>query len=51
MVSSALTGAADVFVTGDREILALRRVGTLEILTPRQFWDREREGPEGSPPG
>ncbi len=42
IVSSALNGAADVLVTGDKEILDLRRVGTLEILTPRQFWDKER---------
>jgi putative PIN family toxin of toxin-antitoxin system len=42
IVSSALNGAADVLVTGDKEILDLRRVGSLEILTPRQFWDKER---------
>jgi len=42
IVSSALNGAADVLVTGDKEILDLRRVGSLEILTPRQFWDRHR---------
>lgn len=42
IVSSALNGAADVLVTGDKEILRLRRVGSLVILTPRQFWDTER---------
>jgi putative PIN family toxin of toxin-antitoxin system len=42
IVSSALNGAADILVTGDKEVLALRRVGSLEILTPRQFWDKER---------
>lgn len=42
IVSSALNGAADVLVTGDKEILDLRRIGSLEILTPRQFWDKER---------
>ena len=42
IVSSALNAAADILVTGDREILDLRRVGFLEILTPRQFWDKER---------
>lgn len=42
IVSSALNGAADVLVTGDKEILDLRRVGSLAILTPRQFWDNER---------
>jgi len=43
IVSSALNGAADVLVTGDREILALRRVESMDLLTPRQFWERERD--------
>lgn len=48
IVSCALNGSADVFVTGDKEILDLRRIGSLEILTPRQFWDKER-GESGRP--
>jgi len=42
IVSSALNAAGDALVTGDKEILNLHRVGTLEILTPREFWDKER---------
>jgi predicted nucleic acid-binding protein len=42
IVSSALNGAAEVLVKGDKEMLDLRRIGSLEILTPRQFWDKER---------
>ncbi|OGV67984.1 MAG: hypothetical protein A2498_01925 [Lentisphaerae bacterium RIFOXYC12_FULL_60_16] len=42
IVSSALNGAAEVLVTGDKEILKLHRIGSLEILIPRQFWDKER---------
>ena len=42
IVSSALNGTAEVLVTGDKEILELHRIGSLEILTPRQFWDKER---------
>ncbi len=42
IVSSALNGGADVLVTGDKEVLALKCVGSLQILTPRQFWDKER---------
>lgn len=42
LVSSALNGAAEVLVTGDKEILELHRIGSLEILTPRQFWHKER---------
>ena len=46
IVSSALNGGADILVTGDKEVLALKRVGALQILTPRQFWDKERSQPE-----
>jgi putative PIN family toxin of toxin-antitoxin system len=42
IVSSAINGAAEVLITGDKEVLNLRRVGSLEILTPRQFWEKER---------
>ena len=46
IVSSALNGGADILVTGDKEILDLKRVGKLQILTARQFWDKERGQPE-----
>lgn len=39
IVSSALNGNADILVTGDQEIVALKRIGTLRILTPRGFWE------------
>jgi len=42
IVSSALNGEAEILVTGDKEIIDLRRIGSLEMLTPRQFWDKER---------
>lgn len=42
IVSSAINGSAAVLITGDKEVLGLRRVGSMEILTPRQFWDMER---------
>ena len=45
IVSSALNGGADILVTGDKDVLALKRVGALLILTPRQFWDKERGQP------
>ena len=49
IVSCALNGAADVLVTGDKEMLDLDRVGSLEILSPRQFWDKERDQQAGGP--
>jgi uncharacterized protein len=49
IVSCAINGAADVLITGDKEILEMGRVGSLEILTPRQFWDKERGQQGGGP--
>lgn len=40
ILSSALNGKADIFVTGDQELLKLRKVGRLEIVSPRNFWER-----------
>ena len=40
ILSSAINGGADVFITGDREILDLKTVGRLEILSPREFWEK-----------
>ena len=43
IVSSAIHGGAELLVTGDKEILTLKRIGALEIVTPRQFWERQRD--------
>ena len=43
IVSSAIHGGAELLVTGDKEILTLKRIGILEIVTPRQFWERQRD--------
>ncbi len=40
IVSAAVNGGAAVLVTGDKEVLALGRVGRLDILSARQFWER-----------
>jgi putative PIN family toxin of toxin-antitoxin system len=40
ILSSAIRGATDVFVTGDKEVLALKKIGVMEILSPREFWDK-----------
>lgn len=50
IVSSAINGSAEVLITGDKEVLSLRQVGSLEILTPRQFWDKERGQQGGGTP-
>ena len=43
ILSSALEGRAEVFVTGDRELLALRRVNDMLIISPREFWEMTRK--------
>ena len=40
MLSCALEGRADIFVTGDKELIELQRVSDLEILSPRAFWEK-----------
>jgi len=42
IVSSAINGGADILITGDKEILALKHAGSMIIMSPRQFWDNER---------
>lgn len=42
IVSSAINGDADILVTGDKEMLNLKRVGRTQIVTVRQFWDKAR---------
>ena len=42
IVSAALHGGAALLITGDKELLGLRKVDTLEILSPRQFWERPK---------
>lgn len=42
LVSAAVNGKADLFVTGDRELLGLSVSGLLEIIAPRIFWERVR---------
>ncbi len=47
ILSSALNGSADLFVTGDKELLELHKVGNMKIVSPRMFWEivKERKRP------
>ena len=41
LVSAALEGEADLFVTGDRELLEIAESGKrMDIVSPRMFWER-----------
>jgi uncharacterized protein len=42
ILAAAVASHVDVLVTGDRELLSLRRVGRVPVLSPRQFWERLR---------
>ena len=38
ILACAIAGKADVFVTGDKELLDLGRIGGLVIVSPRDLW-------------
>ncbi len=40
ILASALKANADLLVTGDKELLALGKIGNLDIVSPRSFWER-----------
>ena len=42
VLAEAVAGKAEVFVTGDAELVALGPEAPVPTLTPRQFWERLR---------
>jgi predicted nucleic acid-binding protein len=38
ILACAIAGGAEVFVTGDKELLELKQIKTLPIISPRQLW-------------
>ena len=46
ILAAALSGNAELLVTGDRELLDLGSVEGLEIISPRAFWERLRSQTE-----
>ena len=39
LLSTALNGNAQLFVTGDKELLALEKIQSMRIVSPRGFWE------------
>ncbi len=39
IIGAATSGKADVMVTGDREVLEIKRLRRLRIISPRAFWE------------
>jgi predicted nucleic acid-binding protein len=48
ILSSAIHGDAELFVTGDDEILQFRKMNDMEIVSPRKFWQKVKEASNGS---
>lgn len=44
IIGTALSGNAHFFITGDKDLLSLRQYKNIEILSPREFWERLKEG-------
>lgn len=44
VLATAVTGGADVLVTGDHDLLAVAGDAELQILNPRSFWELLRRG-------
>jgi putative PIN family toxin of toxin-antitoxin system len=40
ILGAAISAGAEVLVTGDQELLELKRISNLEVLSPRQFWEK-----------
>jgi putative PIN family toxin of toxin-antitoxin system len=40
ILGAAISAKAQVLVTGDKELLSLGRIEHMEIVSPRQFWER-----------
>jgi uncharacterized protein len=43
VLGEALVGQAEIFVTGDATLAALKEVDAMRILTPRQLWEALRK--------
>jgi len=45
-LSAAETAKCECFVTGDKELLSVSPVGTMQVLSPRGFWKAIQAQPE-----
>ena len=39
ILSTAVNGKAEIFVTGDKELLELKKLQLMRIVSPREFWE------------
>ena len=40
ILSNALNAKAELFITGDKELLELKQIGKMQIVSPRKFWEK-----------
>jgi putative PIN family toxin of toxin-antitoxin system len=45
ILSAAIAAEAEVFVTGDKEILDLGQIRQMSIMSPRRFWEALKNPP------
>ncbi|MGH7564203.1 MAG: putative toxin-antitoxin system toxin component, PIN family [Gemmatimonadota bacterium] len=45
VLASAIAGAADILVTGDKDLLSVAEQFAIPIVNPRGFWERVRREP------
>lgn len=39
IIGTALSGKADFIITGDEDLLTLKKIEKIKIVSPREFWD------------
>ena len=44
IVSAAVNGRADLLVTGDGKVRDVGRCASVEVVSPREFWERLKSG-------
>lgn len=44
VLACALAANVEIFVTGDKELLAIRAIERMRILSPRQLWEKLATG-------
>ena len=45
ILSTAVNAGAELFVTGDKELLELNTIRSMQIVSPREFWEMLKSGP------
>jgi len=48
ILSTALNGNTELFVTGDNELLELGKIKSMRIVSPRKFWETLKNQPDAA---